>query len=174
MPLPPRGIHQNDDSRQGAPHERPWQIAAGKEIASRCISRVRHLWRDWSLFRFFGRQRIGVGRRLRGFRFRVRHRAGRSENRARRFALRLREHHFTFTAIAAVQALVAQMVAARVLGAARADSRRLLTANTACKWHRWVTSSFLDWIAPAATGSPECRGTAGPRGPSPRTPARAR
>ena len=52
------------------------------------------------------------------------------------------ERHFAVAAIAAAVALVAQVIPASVLGAADADARGFLAANTTGKRHQVSISSF--------------------------------
>src|SRR5262245_54662635 len=82
---------------------------------------------------------VGIGFRKVGLRLRlgigagVRHHG--AHDRPQRLARRLAQNDFALAAIAAPQALFAEMVVACIFGATRADARRLFTADTARKWH---------------------------------------
>src|SRR6266542_3541195 len=84
----------------------------------------KHVLSSWwagNRHRLFGLgRRVRIGRRMRwlGFRFRI----GRMRmHHGYSMALRLFQAHFTFAAVAATEAPLAQMVAARVLGASHAN-----------------------------------------------------
>ena len=47
------------------------------------------------------------------------------------------ESHFAATAIAATAAFLAQMIAARIFGAAHADTSRFFFTDTANEWHSY-------------------------------------
>lgn len=92
-------------------------------------------------FGLIRREGIGIGRWLRRFGFvlrrrpRPRRRACGRKHRPHGLPQRLSEGHFAFTTIAAAQALLTEMIGARVLGAARANACRFFSTDTAGKWH---------------------------------------
>jgi hypothetical protein len=55
----------------------------------------------------------------------------------------VRQHDFTFAAVAAAQAFFAEMVVARILGAAHTDAHRFLSADATWKRHEFLIFSFL-------------------------------